>query len=116
MDYSVKELSAKYEALWEQQDNLYCEISKITKRQDRIEDYNDSCIKPKIIKINKEYEDIIKQMFFVDKNLHEILDIIKLINNNQTNINNEIAYIKSNRNYKMMFYVACLLVIYFIYK
>ena len=55
-------------------------------------------------------------MFFVDKNLHEILDIIKLINNNQTNINNEIAYIKSNRNYKMMFYVACLLVIYFIYK
>jgi hypothetical protein len=37
MSYTLNELSSKYENLWDQQDNLFSEFSKLKTRQENIE-------------------------------------------------------------------------------
>jgi uncharacterized radical SAM superfamily protein len=117
MTYTLKELGDKYESLWEQQDSGFNEISNLNKRQDNLEKYIYNEVDAKVSFAQLNYRDIIKQIYNIDKNIHQILDTIKIINGNQAKINAEIAKIKRSRNvYTIMFYLTFIILICFIYK
>ena len=73
MDYSLSELTSKYESLWDQQNEVFCEMSKIKNRIEIVEYSNAQLITmeqnmrelhTKIHTLNKKIDDII---YIVDR-------------------------------------------------
>jgi hypothetical protein len=88
MAYSVSDLASKYETLWEQQDQLYCELSSIKKRQHVI-DYSNA----EFIKMEKELKDLHYRMHVLNLKLGEICGLFECLLNKKNKFYYEPSFI-----------------------
>jgi hypothetical protein len=88
MAYSVSDLASKYETLWEQQDELFCELSSIKKRQHVIEYSN-----AEFIKMEQNMKDLHYRMHVLNVKLGEICALVECLLHKKTKFYYEKSFI-----------------------
>jgi len=87
MTYSLHELSSKYENLWDQQDNLFSEFSKLKTRQENIE-YSNLFV----YKLERDVSEIRNKIMSLDKIITHIYDISENLQYDKLEENNGPSY------------------------
>ena len=100
MEYSVKELTNKYETIWDQQDILFKELSYLNKKISNNEENN---------KIKKDVYAINKMLTNVDKKLNDIIIYIDHIDKSKFNKKDE------KKTYYMSIFFGIIVLYYFIF-
>ena len=72
MAYSNYELSSKYEYLWDQQDELFREMSEINKRLTNVESSN-----AQLVHMEKSMSDLNTKMYALNAKMGDILYIVE---------------------------------------
>jgi hypothetical protein len=88
MAYSVSDIASKYETLWDQQDQLFCELSSIKKRQ-RVVEYSNA----QLIKMEKDLKDLHYRIHVLNLKLGEICGLFDCLLNKKTKFYYEPSFI-----------------------
>jgi hypothetical protein len=85
MTYTLSELSSKYDTLWDQQDELFCELSSLKNRQQIVE-YSNS----QLIKMEKQLNDLHSRIHILHTKMDDIFYLIEYLK--KSNHNNQYIY------------------------
>ena len=88
MSYSVSDLASKYETLWEQQDELFCELSSIKNRQ-KVVEYSNT----QLIKMEQDMKDLHYRIHVLNVKLGEICALVECLLNKKTKFYYEPSFI-----------------------
>ena len=72
MDYSLSELTSKYESVWDQQDELFREMSEINKRLITVESSN-----AQLVYMEKGMSELHTKMYALNSKMSDIIYIVE---------------------------------------
>ena len=101
MAYSLSELSSKYETLWDQQDELFCEFTSLKNRQNVVEYSN-----AQLIKMEKNMKEIECRTHNLNLKMGKICDLLQ----NLTDKRNRYNYY-TNLGLTIIILCICLIII-----
>lgn len=78
MAYTLKELSEKYDGLWDQQDILFCEFSEIKNRQKMVEYAN-----TQLIKMEENMKELHKRLYILNDKMSDIQKLLQILYDNK---------------------------------